>query len=57
MGIKQNIEKGIKYFEKAAELNNSYAFHILGVIYHLGINRKKDNQKAIFYFKKALKLR
>uniref|UniRef100_A0A914PVE5 MYND-type domain-containing protein n=1 Tax=Panagrolaimus davidi TaxID=227884 RepID=A0A914PVE5_9BILA len=59
-GLKQNFIESIKWFLKAATLNQtdnmsiSEAQHILGVLYTFGVCVNKDYQKAAKFYEKAV---
>ena len=48
-----DLAKAIKYYQRAAELNNADALLELSYIYGEGIGVEQDDDKALFYLKKA----
>ena len=48
-----DLAKAIKYYQRAAELNNADAALELGYIYGEGFGVEQDDNKALFYLKKA----
>ena len=48
-----DLAKAIKYYQRAAELNNADAALELGYIYGEGFGVEQDDDKALFYLKKA----
>ena len=58
-GVKKDIHKAIKYYEKACELGDSDALNNLGAIYYNGDESegiKTDLQKAVHYYEKAISM-
>jgi tetratricopeptide (TPR) repeat protein len=54
--VKESIETGIKYYEKAIYIdNNSNALNNLGYIYYSKNRNIKSYEKAIEYYEKAIK--
>ncbi|WP_430734410.1 tetratricopeptide repeat protein [Helicobacter suis] len=53
IGISQDYQKSLAYFQKAADLGNIGAYNNLGVMYCNGQGIPKDRSKAIEYFKKV----
>ena len=48
-----DLAKAIKYYQRAAELNNADALLELSYIYGEGIGVEQDDDKALFFLKKA----
>lgn len=48
-----DLAKAIKYYQRAAELNNADALLELYYIYGEGVGVEQDDDKALFYLKKA----
>ena len=48
-----DLAKAIKYYQRAAELNHADAALELGYIYGEGFGVEQDDNKALFYLKKA----
>ena len=53
---KADLAKAIKYYQRAAELNNADALLELYYIYGEGVGVEQDDDKALFYLKKAAEL-
>ena len=57
LGVEQNYETAIKWYEMAANQDNEDAQHTLGNLYRNGEGKKnavtKDLNKAMYYYKKA----
>lgn len=51
-----DLAKAIKYYQRAAELNNADALLELYYIYGEGVGVEQDDDKALFYLKKAAEL-
>ena len=51
-----DLAKAIKYYQRAAELNNADALLELSYIYGEGIGVEQDDDKALFFLKKAAEL-
>ena len=49
-------DKAFDYANKAASLNRSGGFNMLGILYRDGVGHAVDYEKAIFNFKKAIEL-
>ena len=47
---KNNLEKAFYYYEKSANLNESWACNKLGELYRLGIGTNKDLKKSFYYY-------
>ena len=52
-GVEADLAKAIKYYQRAAELNHADAALELGYIYGEGFGVEQDDNKALFYLKKA----
>ena len=55
-GGEADLAKAINYFQRAAELNHADAALELSYIYDEGISVEQDDDKALFYLKKAAEL-
>ena len=55
-GVEADLAKAINYFQRAAELNHSDAALELSYIYDEGIIVEQDDDKALFFLKKAAEL-
>ena len=51
-----DLAKSIKYYQRAAELNHSDAALALSYLYDEGISVEQDDDKALFFLKKAAEL-
>ena len=51
-----DLAKAIKYYQRAAELNNADALLELYYIYGEGVGVEQDDDKSLFYLKKAAEL-
>ena len=51
-----DLAKAIKYYQRAAELNNADALLELYYIYGEGVGVEQDDDKALFFLKKAAEL-
>ena len=54
--VKQDYDKAIELYNKAIELNNSYAMNNLAYMYEHGKGVKQDYNKAIELYNKAIEL-
>ena len=52
-GVKQDIKRAVKWWEKSAERDYAPALYNLGVAYAQGIGARKNASKAIAYYEKA----
>lgn len=52
-GVPQNIEEGLKWINKAADANESFAISALADYYETGKYLKKDPKKAVELYEKA----
>ena len=50
---KRNYESAVEYLTKAAELGDSIAHFLLGMMYKNGRGMKKDKEKAVYHYEKA----
>ena len=55
-GVEADLAKAINYFQRAAELNHADAALELSYIYDEGIIVEQDDDKALFFLKKAAEL-
>ncbi len=55
-GGEADLAKAINYFQRAAELNHADAALALSYIYDEGISVEQDDDKALFFLKKAAEL-
>ena len=55
-GVEVDLAKAINYFQRAAELNHADAALELSYIYDEGIIVEQDDDKALFFLKKAAEL-
>lgn len=55
-GGEADLAKSIKYYQRAAELNHADAALALSYIYDEGISVEQDEDKALFFLKKAAEL-
>ena len=55
-GGEADLAKSIKYYQRAAELNHSDAALALSYLYDEGISVEQDDDKALFFLKKAAEL-
>ena len=55
-GVEADLAKAINYFQRAAELNHADAALALSYIYDEGISVEQDDDKALFFLKKAAEL-
>ena len=55
-GAEADLAKSIKYYQRAAELNHADAALALSYIYDEGISVEQDEDKALFFLKKAAEL-
>jgi len=55
-GVAKSDEEAIKWYRKAAELNNSYAMLELGRCYARGTGIPKDETEAVRWYRKAAEL-
>lgn len=53
IGIKQDFDKGIEWYKKAADAGNSGAMNNIGYMYFSGEGVKQDYSKAYKWYKKA----
>jgi TPR repeat protein len=53
LGVKKDVEEGLKWVNKAAEQNFGMAQFALGKFYYLGVDADKDMDKAVSWFEKA----
>jgi TPR repeat protein len=52
-GMPVNAERGIRFYEAAAERDDIYSLNNLGLVYLRGIGRRADPAKALVYFTRA----
>jgi tetratricopeptide (TPR) repeat protein len=52
-GIREDADKAVNLFHRAAELGSAEAYHSLSAMYVRGLGVKKDDTKAIQYCEKA----
>lgn len=55
-GVEADLAKAINYFQRATELNHADAALELSYIYDEGISVEQDEDKALFFLKKAAEL-
>ena len=55
-GAEADLAKSIKYYQRAAELNHADATLALSYLYDEGISVEQDDDKALFFLKKAAEL-
>ena len=55
-GGEADLAKSIKYYQRAAELNHADAALALSYLYDEGISVEQDDDKALFFLKKAAEL-
>ena len=55
-GAEADLAKSIKYYQRAAELNHADAALALSYLYDEGISVEQDEDKALFFLKKAAEL-
>ena len=55
-GGEADLAKSIKYYQRAAELNHADATLALSYLYDEGISVEQDDDKALFFLKKAAEL-
>ena len=55
-GVEADLAKAINYFQRAAELNHADAALALSYFYDEGISVEQDDDKALFFLKKAAAL-
>ena len=55
-GGEADLAKSIKYYQHAAELNHADAALALSYLYDEGISVEQDDDKALFFLKKAAEL-
>ena len=55
-GAEADLAKSIKYYQRAAELNHADAALALSYLYDEGISVEQDDDKALFFLKKAAEL-
>ena len=55
-GAEADLAKSVKYYQRAAELNHADAVLALSYIYDEGISVEQDEDKALFFLKKAAEL-
>ena len=53
MGVEKDLNKAIKYWEKAAAQGHAVAQNTLGKCYTEGVGGATDYKKAFEYYKKA----
>lgn len=54
-GLERDLDKGLKYFMAAAEKKNGDAMLYMGYNYEVGRGVKKDKEKALEWYDKAVK--
>ncbi|WP_240331045.1 tetratricopeptide repeat protein [Helicobacter suis] len=55
-GVKQDYQKAIEYYQKAASMGSAHAYYNLGAMYFNGEGVWKNLQRAEGYLKKACEL-
>lgn len=56
IGILQNLDRALYWYNKAAELGDAYAMNNLGTCYYLGDGVTKDLEKAVYWYSKGAEL-
>lgn len=52
-GVKQDLKRAVKWWEKSAEREYAPALYNLGVVYEQGVGVRKNGEKAISFYEKA----
>lgn len=53
-GVKRDFEIAFRYYQKAANLGDSYGMHMVGVMYYDGLGVRRNYKRAVDYFRRAL---
>ena len=53
-GVRQDDEIALRYFQKVANLGDSYGMHMVGVMYYDGLGVRRNYKRAVDYFRRAL---
>lgn len=52
--MKRDFEIAFRYYQKAANLGDSYGMHMVGVMYYDGLGVRRNYKRAVDYFRRAL---
>ncbi len=55
-GVRQDDEIALRYFQKAANLGDSYGTFMVGLHYYEGLGTRRNFKRAVDYFKRALEM-
>ena len=55
-GVRQDAEIALRYFQKAANLGDSYGTFMVGLHYYEGLGTRRNFKRAVDYFKRALEM-
>lgn len=53
-GVKKDVANGVKYIQLAADRGHGTAMYVMGIYCELGIGIKKDKEKALDWYDKAI---
>ena len=52
-GVKQDLEIALRYYQKAANLGEAEALHMVGVCYYEGMGARRNYKRALDFFQRA----
>ncbi|MBO5683552.1 MAG: sel1 repeat family protein [Akkermansia sp.] len=55
-GVRQDDEIALRYFQKAANLGDSYGTFMVGLHYYEGLGTRRNFKRAVDYFNRALEM-